>query len=330
MRPSDVLEAIRASFTARAPLYLWGPPGVGKSAIVTAAAQLLGIELLTLRANLLEPVDVLGLPVPHDDGARVKWLAPEFLPRPETSGLLFVDEFAQAPVSTQCALMRLVDNLPPSWCVVAASNRTTDRAGAGQVATHVLDRFTHIDFEVDRADWHKWAIGAGLRPEIRAFLEFRPGLLFSFDAAARQRDRAGCSPRSWDRASRILATAPDSVRGDLLAGTVGAGPAAEFLGFLRVFADCPAPDLILADPDSTPIPREPSALFAVCAALADRARTLPPPRLDAVVKYLARLPIEFGALLMTDLLAVAPSALMIPAAGAWITAHKEIFVASRK
>lgn len=330
MRPTEILDAIRATSDARAPLYLWGAPGIGKTAIVSAAAELLGIELLTLRANLLEPVDVLGLPTPHADGERVRWLSPDFLPRAGTRGLLFLDEFAQAPQATQCALMRLVDHLPDGWHVVAASNRTTDRAGAGQVATHVLDRFTHVEFDVSRADWQQWAIGAGIRPEVRAFLEFRPGLLFSFDAAARQRERAGCSPRSWDRASRILATAPESVRFGLLAGTVGEGAAAEFSGFLRIFAECPAPDSILAAPDSTPIPREPSALFAVCAALADRAKTLAPPKLEALVRYLARLPVEFGALMMTDCLAVAPSCLMVPSAGAWITAHKEIFVSARK
>lgn len=330
MTPTEILDSIRATSDAHAPLYLWGAPGIGKTAIVSAAAELLGIELLTLRANLLEPVDVLGLPTPHEDGERVRWLKPDFLPRPGTRGLLFLDEFAQAPQATQCALMRLVDHLPDGWHVIAASNRTTDRAGAGQVATHVLDRFTHVDFDVSRADWQKWAIGAGIRPEVRAFIEFRPGLLFSFDAADRQKSRAGCSPRSWDRASRILTTAPDSIRFELLRGTIGEGPAAEFCGFLRMFADCPAPDDILAAPDSTTIPREPSALFAVCAALADRAKTLTPPRLDALVRYLSRLPVEFGALLMTDILAVAPSCLMVPAAGAWITQHKSIFVAARK
>lgn len=330
MKPTEIISAIRATGAAYAPLYIWGAPGVGKTACVTEAALSAGLRCVALRANLLEPVDVLGLPTP--DGDRVKWLKPDFLPDDDgEAGLLFIDEFAQAPTATQCALMRLVDHLPKTWQVVAASNRTTDRAGAGQVATHVLDRFTHVDFDVSREDWQRWASTAGIRPEIRGFIDFRPGLLFSFDAAERQRTRAGCSPRSWDRASRIIAnTTDEALRFPLLAGTVGEAAAAELAGFLRVFSQCPNPDAILSAPDSTPVPTEPSALFAICAALADRAKTLAPPKLEALVKYLARLPVEFGALLMTDCLAVAPSALMVPSAGRWITEHQAIFATSRK
>lgn len=327
MKPSDCLTAIKAAIAARAPLYLWGAPGVGKTSVIENAAASLNLPLITLRANLLEPVDVLGLPVPNGD--QVKWLSPDFIPR-DGQGILFIDEFAQAPIATQCALMRLVDNLPAGWVVIAASNRTDDRAGAGQVATHVLDRFTHIDFDVSREDWQKWAVSAGVRPEVRAFIDFRPGLLFQFEASSRQKTRAGCSPRSWHRASRILETAPDAIQFEMLSGTIGAGAAAEFRGFLRVFADCPSPDAIIGAPDSAPVPREPSALFAVCAALADRAKTLAAPGLSAIVKYIERLPIEFGALLITDLLAVAPTAVTIPAVGAWIVSHQAIFAAARK
>ena len=328
MKLSEVVQSIQCANLSQTPLYLWGAPGIGKTAIVSAAAELLGVELLTLRVNLLEPVDFLGLPTPTADGNSVKWLKPDFMPQPETRGLLFLDEFAQATQATQCAAMRLVDHLPDSWQVVAASNRSTDRAGAGQVATHVLSRFTHLEIDVSRQDWQNWAVNH-IRPEVRAFIDFRPGLLFQFDAKQVQTERANCSPRSWHRVSRILDNAPEELRLELLTGTIGAGPAAEFCGFLRIFAECPSPDAILADPINCAIPREPSALFAVCAALADRARKGDLNVIRSIITYLVRMPVEFGAVLITDLIGIAPTCLTIPAAGAWIAKHQAIFASSR-
>jgi MoxR-like ATPase len=337
MKPSEISAAIRATYHAQAPLAILGAPGAGKTAVTRQAREQLASELndpdfreIYLRANLIESVDVTGLPVPDADGDRVKWLRPDFIPQEGTRGLLIIDELPQATMAVQCALMRLVDHLPDGWHVVALGNRVTDRAGAGQLATHVLDRFTHVNFDVSRDDWQKWAQGAGIRPEVRGFIDFRPELLFSFDAAERQKNRAGCSPRSWHRASRILSTSDDAIRHGLLAGTVGDGPAAEFCAFLQVYTQCPLPDAIIAAPETTPVPSDPSALFAVCAALAERAKTLALQQLPALVKYLTRLPIEFGAVLMIDCLALQPQTLTVPGAADWVTRHRDIFATSRK
>ncbi len=336
MKPSDILNAVRSTYYANAPLAIWGAPGVGKTALAKQARELLGVELgdnfgeIYLRANLIEPIDVTGLPVPNAAGDRVRWLPPEFIPQDGTRGLMIIDELPQATMAVQCALMRLIDERPAGWHVVALGNRATDRAGAGQIATHVLDRFTHVDYDVSREDWQKWACVSGIRPEIRGFIDFRPALLFDFDAAERQKTRAGCSPRSWDRASRILRTASADIRYELLRGTIGDGPAAELTAFVEIYERCPNPDAILAAPETTPIPSEPSALFAICAALADRAKQLAGPKLESLVKYLSRLPVEFGALLMIDVLSLQPACLSIPAAGAWIGQHKAIFTQSRK
>lgn len=328
MKLSDVVATIETTHKNAIPLYLWGAPGIGKTAIVSAAARALGVKLITLRVNLLEPVDFLGLPKPTDDG-RVTWIVPDFVPEDGTTGILFLDEFAQAPLATQCAAMRLVDNLPAGWQVIAASNRATDRAGAGQVATHVLSRFSHLDIDVSREDWQSWASANGIAPEIRAFIDFRPGLLFAFDAKQSQADRANCSPRAWERASKILKTVPSAMLLEILTGTVGAGPAAELIGYLQICKQCPNVDEIVNSPQSVNIPREPSAVYAVCASLADRARTCNPQQIAKIAEYLVRLPVEFGALLITDLLAINPTIITLPSIGRWIGDNKTLFAQPR-
>ena len=65
---------------------IWGPPGIGKSSIVSAAADKAGIDFIDLRLSQLAPTDLRGLPVPvHPEEEKKqgtsKWYPPEFLPR---------------------------------------------------------------------------------------------------------------------------------------------------------------------------------------------------------------------------------------------------------
>jgi len=80
---------------ARRPVFIWGGPGVGKSSVVKQLAETLNVPLQDVRALLLDPVDLRGLPFLASDG-RSKWATPEFLPQNGT-GILFLDELNAAP-----------------------------------------------------------------------------------------------------------------------------------------------------------------------------------------------------------------------------------------
>ena len=184
MRPSDVSKALAALVPTRRPVYLWGPPGVGKSSLVRQAAERLGLGLVDVRATLLDPVDLRGLP--RLDGDRAAWLPPAFLPR-AGDGVLFLDELAQAAPLVQAACLQLTldrkvgeYDLPAGWTVVAASNRSEDRAGTHRLISPLLNRFVHLDLDVSADDWQQWAVPAGVAPEVRGFLRYRPALLYQF------------------------------------------------------------------------------------------------------------------------------------------------------
>lgn len=331
MRLDDIADCISDCRIARRAVWLWGPPGIGKTAIVHQARELLGVELIALRVVECEPVDFGGFPTPDESGDRVKRLLEQWVPRAGTEGILFLDELAQATVETQCAAMRLVDHLPDGWQVVAASNRVTDRAGARQSPTHVLERFTHLTVDVDREGWQRWAMAHGVHPVVRGFIDMRPAhLMPEFDAQRVQAERTSCNPRSWNAVSEIIRHVRSSVRDEMICGTIGSGVGAELIGYMRIAAEVPHPDEILASPESMPIPREPSALFAVCAALSDRAKGMTAKQLPALMAYMVRLPVEFGALLMIDTLSVQPTALTIPSAQKWVNLHRDIFASARR
>lgn len=300
MKASAVSMALHTLvLAARQPVFIWGGPGIGKSAVVRQLASSQKIPLQDVRALLLDPVDLRGLPFLGSDG-RSKWATPDFLPQDGT-GILFLDELNAAPAMVQASCYQLVldrklgeYSLPEGWAIVAAGNRDSDRAVTTRMPTPLRNRFVHLDFEVDVQEWSVWAIQAGVRPEVIAFLRFRPELLSAFDRDA----NAFPSPRSWEFVSRILDSSPDqSVEHELFTGAVGAGAATEFSAFLRMFRELPNIDAILLNPSNEPVPDNAAAQYAVASALARCASDL---NFDRVCLYLARMPTEFSVLCVRD------------------------------
>lgn len=301
VRPSEVTRCLASLIPTRRPIYLWGPPGIGKSSVVRHAATSLDLCLVDVRATLLDPVDLRGLP--RLDGDQAVWCPPAFLPR-AGEGVLFLDELAQAAPLVQAACLQLTLDrrigeyeLPEGWSIVAASNRSEDRAGTHRLISPLLNRFVHLDLDVSSEDWQAWAVGSGIVPEVRAFLNYRPALLSQFDVASNP--RAFATPRSWQFVSDVIQRTPNELLHPVLAGCVGDGPAAEFLGFLRLYRELPDLDQVLAKPDNSPVPREPAVLYALVGALVERCRSTKTV-LSNFITYVLRLPEEFTMLAIRD------------------------------
>ena len=280
-----------------------------KSSIVRQLAESLKVPLQDVRALLLDPVDLRGLPFLGSDG-RSKWATPEFLPQDGT-GILFLDELNAAPAMVQASCYQLVLDrklgeytLPDGWAIIAAGNRDSDRAVTTRMPTPLRNRFVHLEFEVDVQEWSEWAIQAGIRPEVIAFLRFRPELIIQPDKDA----RAFPSPRSWEFVSRILDSlnshSNPSIEHELIAGAVGTGAATEVSAFLRTFRELPSIDAILLNPLQEPVPENAAAQYAVASALARCASNT---NFDRICLYLNRLPTEFRVLCVRDATLRAPA-----------------------
>jgi hypothetical protein len=292
MRISGLKKVIKAAYAGnKQPVMIWGAPGVGKSESVKQAAVELKIDCIDLRLSLLESIDLRGLPTVDPKTGDVRWAPPVFLPR-KGKGILFIDEIVQGSPSMQAAASQLILDrrigeyvLPEGWMVVAAGNRLSDRAATAAMPKHIANRFVHLYAEVDTNEWLDWADEHGIDVRVRAFIKFRPTLLHQFDPAAK--GEAFASPRSWEFASNMLSGELDrSLLLDVLTGTVGAGPAAELIGFIKMFESMTDPDDIIADPDGAPLASEPSTLYAVTTALAGMADKS---NIGAIVKYFGRI-----------------------------------------
>ncbi len=323
MKPSLVASALATLIAAGRPAFIWGPPGVGKSEIVASIAKSMNRRLIDIRAVLLDPVDLRGLPKFAEDGT-TGWAIPNFLPR-DGEGILFLDELNAAPQMVQTACYQLVLDrrigdyeLPKGWDVIAAGNRETDRAAAGRMPSALANRFAHIEFETDLDDWRLWASKSGIRPEIIAFVSYRPELLHSFDPD----QKAFPTPRSWKFASDILdQTPPGDIEHALYESVVGAGAAVELLAFLKVFRSLTSPDAILLDPDKAEVPDDPGTLYAVASALSRKAS---PQNFDAVSIYAKRMPAEYSVFLTKTALAREPDIQRTAAFNRWAAEHGSV------
>jgi hypothetical protein len=306
MKPSMLYEALLALIGERVPLHVWGACGVGKSQIVSQVADNLDYDFLDIRAVQLDPIDLRGLPRITADST--EWVPPKFLPT-NGKGILFLDELTAAPQMTQAGCYQLVLDrrlgeykLPDGWVVIAAGNPASERGVHFSMPRPLRNRFVHLDLEPDLTDWCRWALRSGVRSEIIAFLRFKTALLHDADATPDQ--NAWPTPRSWEMASNVLkglsarnGAASAEIEAQMLEGTIGPGATAEFVGFLRLFRQLPSIDEILLNPETAPLPDEPSAQIAIATAL---GRAMSDQSVAKGAKYLDRMPTEMRVLAMRD------------------------------
>jgi hypothetical protein len=292
------------------PLHIWGACGVGKSQIVAKVASDLQWQFLDIRAVQLDPVDLRGLPRIAAD--RAEWVPPNFLPT-SGNGILFLDELTAAPQMTQAGCYQLVLDrrlgeykLPEGWVVIAAGNPASERGVHFSMPRPLRNRLVHLELEPDFEDWCQWAIKAGIRPEIIAFLRFKPALLHNADPKSDV--NAWPTPRSWEMASNVLSgfarrqnsgflSGTTEIEAQLLEGTIGEAATTELVAFLRLFRQLPSIQEILLNPDSAPVPDEPSAQVAISTGL---GRVLTDHSIPKGIRYLDRMPTEMRVLAMRD------------------------------
>ncbi len=122
------LQAMLAvAYNTRKAVLLEGPSGIGKSECVHSVAKdHLDIDCIALDLSLLEPPDLLGLPV--IEKGRTSYAAPTSLPS-GGAGILLLEELNRAeryirqPVLQLLSARSLNDYiLPDGWSVVAAVN----------------------------------------------------------------------------------------------------------------------------------------------------------------------------------------------------------------
>jgi hypothetical protein len=281
--PKSAKKSIRFAIKKRRPVFLWGPPGIGKSDIVKQIGEDAGREVIDVRLALWEPTDIKGIPYYNADQGKMVWAPPAELPtNPESTAIIFLDELNSAPPAVQAAAYQLILNrrvgtyeLPKGVDVVAAGNREGDRGVTYRMPAPLANRFIHLEAKVDFDDFQEWAVMNAVHPEVLGYVGFAKQDLYDFDP--KSPSKAFATPRSWVFVSDLLKDEDCDVDTlhNLVAGAVGDGLAVKFMAHRKIAGKLPKAEDILDGKVKDLQVKEVSAMYSLtvslCYELKDRA-----------------------------------------------------------
>jgi hypothetical protein len=277
--PKGAKKSLRKAFKNQRPIFIWGPPGIGKSDIIKQLGSELDAHVIDVRLSLWEPTDIKGIPYFDSNTSKMVWAPPSELPDAELAKkhktiILFMDELNSAAPSVQAAAYQLILNrkvgtykLPDNVVMVAAGNRETDKGVTFRMPAPLANRFVHLEMTVDWDDYFEWAVENKIHQDVVGYLTFAKKDLYDFDP--KSSSRAFATPRSWSFVSELLTdddTDNDTLT-DLVSGSVGEGLAVKFMAHRKHASKMPNPTDILSGKVKKMDSKEISAMYSLTVSL---------------------------------------------------------------
>ena len=187
------------------PVFIWGAPGIGKSALVEKFAGQVGLPCVSLLGSQLAPEDIIG--IPQIKGETSEFLPPKMIARKEPY-VLFLDELNACSQEVQKAFYSLIHerrigeyHLPRGSVVIGAGNRSNDGAIVKTMSSALVNRMFHVQLTANPEQWLQWAYENHLHPWVTDYIGQRPDHLFSEPPKT---EEPYSTPRSWHLLSDAL------------------------------------------------------------------------------------------------------------------------------
>jgi MoxR-like ATPase len=220
-------------------VFIWGPPGIGKSALVEDFALSVGMECVSLLGSQLAPEDIIGVPKIEENISR--FCPPAQIARSEPY-CLFLDELNACSQEVQKAFYSLINDrrigeylLPKGSVVIGAGNRSQDAAIVKPISSALINRLAHIQLRASAKDWLLWAGRSDIHRFVQDYIRLRPDHLWS---RPQKHEEPFSTPRTWHILSDALnsygeESLNESVVDILASGLLTPAHARQFVAYYR-------------------------------------------------------------------------------------------------
>lgn len=190
----DEYGEYQISIEDQRPVFLMGPPGIGKTAIMKQIASELGVGLVSYSMTHHTRQSALGLPFIQtktyggkeysvSEYTMSEIIASVYDMIEETGikeGILFLDEIncvseTLAPSMLQFLQYKIFGRhrVPDGWIVVTAGNPPEYNNSVREFDTVTWDRMKRIDIEPDYQIWKEYAMNRGVHASVSTYLDIR-------------------------------------------------------------------------------------------------------------------------------------------------------------
>jgi energy-coupling factor transporter ATP-binding protein EcfA2 len=305
MKAGKLVPFLVSSLKNNRQVFLVGPPGCGKSAMMGQAAGILGWDSQISHPAALDTTAQEGFPFRSSDGTHADFLpfGHMYAAMNATKPLLWVfDDFGQACDAIQKQCMQIFwgkelngKKLSPFTHIIAASNDVGQNAGVTKIFETIKSRFhALIHVENDPDAWSLWAMSAGMPMLLVAYIRARPQML---EFSVTKGMHMGPCARNWESFGGWLNAGERDF--EVLAGAVGEGATTDYMAFEKLASKAPNLDGILLNPDKAPVPDsgDPDIQFIVATGLAHK---ITPANFGHALIYLDRMPKPYRIMAIKD------------------------------
>ena len=205
------------------PVFLMGPPGIGKTAIMEQIASEMGVGLVSYSMTHHTRQSALGLPfISHKTYGGKEFDISEYTMSEiiasvydmmEDSGvkegILFLDEIncvseTLAPVMLQFLQYKIFGrhHVPEGWVVVTAGNPPEFNNSVREFDIVTWDRLKRIDIEPNFDVWKEYAYEKSVHPAVLTYLDIKKSDFYSIKTTVD--GKSFVTARGWDDLSQMI------------------------------------------------------------------------------------------------------------------------------